>query len=184
MPKVSTIKRLPPEVRELINGLFDRGRTLDEILAALRELDVVDVSRSSLHRYKQRMDKITERIRRTQALAEAAVRTLGTVPESKTARANIEVMHSILMEMMESIDPSGEDADKAAIDPMQGMLLAKALDHLAKAARNDAELTIKIREQVRKELEAEQRQKIDEAVETGGLDPAAAEEARRILGFA
>jgi len=55
MARPSSIERLPAELRELIGHLRERGRTIDEILAKLAELDV-DVSRSALGRHVQHLD--------------------------------------------------------------------------------------------------------------------------------
>ena len=44
--------------------------------------------------------------------------------------------------------------------PMDAMLMAKAIEHLTKASRHDAELITKIREQARKEVQDGVRTKI------------------------
>lgn len=173
MPRRNTVRRLPPEIRDRIGELLDQGRTLDEILAHLAELGA-SVSRSALGRYKQHIDKVSERIRRSREVAEAAVRTLGGEPESKTTRLNIELLHGILHDMFMQIPVSGEEGQPAAegekakgkdaegLNPMGAMLLAKALDHLAKAKKSDADLIAKLREQAKAEAE----RKLDQAAET------------------
>jgi len=147
MPRPSTIKRLPPEVRERIGALLEQGRTLDEIVAALDALDV-DVSRSALHRYKQQLDKVGERIRRSRAMAEALAQRYGAEPESKVARVNIGFLHAAITDVISSAE--SEDGG-VSLDPRAAMELAKALDHLGKAARNDVEMTVRIREEATKE---------------------------------
>lgn len=156
MPRRSTIKRLPPEVRERIGVLLGQGRTLDEILKALTTLDV-DVSRSALHRYKQSIDKVRERIDRSRAVAEALVQRLGDAPESKTARMNVELMHSVILDIVSNAEAGGAEGDaeggsddNSPLNPMGAMLLAKALDHLTKASRTDADLIARIREEATK----------------------------------
>ncbi|NHZ48600.1 DUF3486 family protein [Nitratidesulfovibrio liaohensis] len=156
MPRKSTIKRLPPEVRERIGVLLGQGRTLDEILKALAALDV-DVSRSALHRYKQSIDKVRERIDRSRAVAEALVQRLGDAPESKTARMNVELMHSVILDIVSNAEAGGAEGDaeggsddNSPLNPMGAMLLAKALDHLTKASRTDADLIARIREEATK----------------------------------
>lgn len=156
MPRKSTIKRLPPGVRERIGVLLGQGRTLDEILKALAALDV-DVSRSALHRYKQSIDKVRERIDRSRAVAEALVQRLGDAPESKTARMNVELMHSVILDIVSNAEAGGAEGDaeggsddNSPLNPMGAMLLAKALDHLTKASRTDADLIARIREEATK----------------------------------
>ena len=63
MVRASSIRRLDPRIVSEINGLFERGRTLNEILAKLRELGVSDVSRSALGRYKQSYDEVIASVR-------------------------------------------------------------------------------------------------------------------------
>lgn len=173
MPRQSTVKRLPPEIREVIGALLDQGRTLDEILTKLRELGVDNVSRSALGRYSKDLAKVSERIRRGREVAEALVRKLGDAPESKITRMNVELVHSVITDLtMAALEAEGEDAEggdaKATklttLNPMGAMLLAKGLDHLAKASKADADLVNKLRERARKEAEA----KVDEAVAEAG----------------
>lgn len=171
MPRRNTVRRLPPEIRDRIGALLDQGRTLDEILAHLAELGA-NVSRSALGRYKQHIDKVSERIRRSREVAEAAVRTLGGEPESKTTRLNIELLHGILHDMFMQIPVSGEDGqpavegekakgkDTEGLNPMGAMLLAKALDHLAKAKRADADLIEKLRDQERRKAREEMAERV------------------------
>ena len=182
MGRVSTIKRLPPELREQISDLFEQGRTLDEIKGALSSLDV-NVSRSALFRHKKNWEKISSKLWESRAVAEELVKGLGKAPESKTARLNIELMHSAVLDVLRAAE-GDDDNGPIALDPKEAMLLAKALDHLAKAQRSDAELILKIRTEEKKRLQDEAKDRLTQAGKTGGLDPEAAQEALRILGFA
>lgn len=163
MPRPSTIKRLPPQVRDKIGALLDQGRTLDEIMERLDAMDV-QVSRSALGRYKQQIDKVSERIRRSREIAEAVVRNLGEEPESKTTRLNIELLHGVLNDIMQRVPQPGEVAgdieNPLDLKPMDAMLLAKAVDHLAKARRNDADLIAKLKEQARTEAREEMAKRV------------------------
>lgn len=163
MARPSTVDRLPAEVRAEIGRLRQNGRTLDEILAHLRKLDgIAPVSRSALGRHIQGMDKLGERIRRSRHVAEAMFKELGDAPESKAASLNIELAHTALLDLfMQGGDADGEvDADgKAALagNPMGMMLVAKGIDHLASAAKKNADFAEKI------EKAAEARAKRDAA---------------------
>lgn len=194
MPRQSTIRRLPPEIRELIGQLLDHGRTLDEVLGKLRELGA-EVSRSALGRYSKSLDQVGERLRRSRAVAEALVSKLGQGPESKVTRLNVELMHNVIMDLLlktteaQDAEPEeGEGHPPVALDAMGAMLLGKALDHLARASKADAELIGKIKEQAKKEAEAEAKHNAaDTAVKAareGGLTAEAVEEIRsKILGI-
>jgi hypothetical protein len=166
MPRQSSIRRLPPEIRELIGTLLDR-HTLDEVVEHLGQLnEPPEVSRSALGRYKQHLDKVGEKLRRSREVAEALIQKLGNAPESKALRLNVELMHGVLMDLALSANEEGEAAegDKAkgvVLDAQDAMWLSKALDHLSRASKADAELVGKIREQAAKEAQA----KLDKAVD-------------------
>jgi Bacteriophage Mu, Gp27 len=55
MARPSTIDRLPIEFRELVTGLRDQGKTIEEIGAALARLGA-PVSRAALGRHTQKLD--------------------------------------------------------------------------------------------------------------------------------
>jgi hypothetical protein len=137
----STVRRLPPEVRELIAGLRDQGRTLDEILDKLRELQV-DVSRSALGRYTKQLDAVGSELRRSREVAQALVRELGDEPESRAARLNIELMHSITLKLLVN-----EDGQVASLDPEELMFLGQTLHRLAAANKLDTERTLQIQKE-------------------------------------
>lgn len=167
MPRKSTVRRLPPELREQIGALLEQGRTLSEITAHLNQLGA-EVSRSALGRYKQHLDKVGEKLRRSREVAEALIAKLGAAPESKALRLNVELMHGALMDLALKANEDGDEGGRGkdgggegiTLDPQGAMLLSKALDHLSRASKADAELIGKIKEQARKEAEA----KLDKAV--------------------
>jgi biotin operon repressor len=143
MPRPSSISRMPEPIRAEIGRLRTQGCTIDQILAHLRTLYGGGPSRSALGRHIQGLDKIGEQMRRSRTVAESLVRELGTVPESQTARLNIELMHSIILDVfMKAADGETiDEAGKAALtgDPEGLMLLAKALDHLGRANKSTIE---------------------------------------------
>ena len=147
MARPSTIARLPSEIREAIGRLRDQGRTLDEILTHLQGMEVT-VSRSALGRHVQQMDKVGERLRRSRAISEALVRQLGDAPESKTARLNIEMMHSFLFDFLASAEEGAEEGSEAALahvrDPKSVALMAEAVQRLTTASRNNADYVARL----------------------------------------
>ena len=153
MARPSKIDRMPPEIRDAIGRLRDHGRTLDEILDHLRSMEI-EVSRSALGRHVQSREKVGERLRRSRAVADALVRQLGDAPESKTARLNIEMMHSFIFDFLASAEEAEGDAGAAAQAMLQNpkavALFSEAVERLTKASRNDAAYI----EQVEKRSEA------------------------------
>jgi hypothetical protein len=142
MGRPSRIDRLPADLRELIGRLRAGGRTIDEILAKLRELDVA-VSRSALGRHVKEVDAIAAEIQRSRGIAEAIVERFGDAPESRTARLNIELMHSQMMRLLVA-----EEGQTLTLEPQDAYFLSSALQKLAQAAKQDVERELKIRQEV------------------------------------
>lgn len=186
MPRKSTVRRLPPELREQIGALLEQGRTLSEITAHLNQLGA-EVSRSALGRYKQHLDKVGEKLRRSREVAEALVAKLGNAPESKALRLNVEMMQGAILDLLIKLNEEGEgdDAAKAiTLDPQGAMLLGKALDHLSRASKADAELVGKIREQAEAAARKAAAETAVTAARKGGLSAESADAIRReILGI-
>lgn len=148
MVRASTVDQLPETVRAEIGRLRQNGRTIDDILAWLRQLDgIAPVSRSALGRHVQSMAKLGERLRRSRQVAEALVKELGDLPESQAARTNIELLHTAVLDLfMKAGDGEEVDAGGAAAlagNPKGVMELAKALDHLTRASRSNEDFIAK-----------------------------------------
>lgn len=149
MKTPSTVDRLPEEIRAEIGALRQQGLTIDEILTHLRHLGAVQISRSALGRHVKNMEVVGEKLRRSRMLSEAWAKGLGDAPESAAARMNIELIHTLMLDMMlgagdsETVgaDAASEASARAALlnNPMAAMLMAKAMDHLTKASRQDVE---------------------------------------------
>lgn len=166
MARRSTLDDLPQEVLDWMMRLREQGRTYDEIVTALRGLDtlVVQPSRSAIHRYMQRAEKARDLVQRQRLVAEAMTsRDLGDVDDSQVARGNMIMMHAILtdiqMAALEAAD--GENAD-LRLGPQQAMQLAKALDHLAKAAKDSVATAVAIEERAARKARTQ-------AAETAGV---------------
>jgi biotin operon repressor len=154
MGRPSSIDKLPEEVRAEIGRLRQVGWTIDQIVEHLRGLldpagsearggSVKVPSRSAIGRHIQGLEKLGERMRRSRQVAEALVRELGDAPESTAARLNIELLHSAILDLfMKAGDGEAVDAfGQAALDgnPEGTMMLAKALDHLARASKTNVD---------------------------------------------
>lgn len=155
--------KLEAEIRDEIGRLRGNGHTIDEILAALRELDVTDISRSALGRHVQKMEKIGARLRHSQNMAIALSRHLGDEPASRIAQTNIQLLHSTIMELLSSGE--GDKIDEDGLAALKGnpeglMLLGKAIDHLTRSSKTDADFVRQIEERMEKRM----RQQAEKAV--------------------
>jgi hypothetical protein len=90
-------------------------------------------------------------------VAEALVRQYGDAPESRAAKLNIELMHSLVTRLMIS-----EEGERAEFEPREAMQMATALQKLVQASKQDVDRETLVRKEFAR--------KLDEAV-------AAAEEA-------
>ena len=166
MGRRSSIHRLDPKIVAEINSLLERGRTLDEILSALRNIGVSEVSRSALGRYKQSYDEIIASVRESRQVAEVLVKEFGTDTEPKAMRANIEMLQALVSRRGREIT-RGETRDVKQI-----AILSGALESLGRASKTDVEMVAKMKEEARKEAE----KKVEEATrkaaaESAGLTP-------------
>ncbi|MBX9750892.1 MAG: DUF3486 family protein [Roseococcus sp.] len=172
----SSIDRLPAEIREAIGRLREHGKSLDEILDHLRTLEI-DVSRSALGRHVKGMAAMGERLRRSRAMAEGLARQLGETPGDKMARLNIELLHSVVNDLL----AAGDEEEAGALDAKGATMLATAIERLTKAARQDQDFVLKLEERVKKDAA--------KTVAAAGRDQGLTEETisaitSRILGIA
>jgi len=185
--RASSITKLPETIREKIALLRDQGRTLNEIMAALNDLDV-DVSRSALGRYTKKMDQVAEDLRRSRELALAVSRQFGDQETSLVARTNMEILHSLLMKLMIGAvagSATKKDGDKnVEIEAREAMFLSTALEKLTRAGKVDFEgQLLAAREKERgAALRSAAEKAVDEARKQGLSAPTIAAIKARILG--
>lgn len=178
----SSIDRLPEEIRAEVGRLRVQGRTLDEILAHLKGMDV-DVSRSALGRHVKRMNASRERMKHSREMATALVSQFGDQPDNRLARLNLELMHGVVMQ---TITATAEDEDgdpqPVTFSPEDARFLADALAKLASAEKTNVDRTLKLKQEAAKEAAAA----VDRVAQTGAagltVDTVAAIK-REILGI-
>ena len=145
----SSIDVLKDEVKTAIGRLRIQGRTIDEILAHLKTLDV-DVSRSALGRHVKTLAEVSERLKMSRDMATALATRFGDEPDNRLANLNLELMHDIILKLVTATS-ANEDGDAVPVvfDPKDASNLARALKDLATAQKTDADRTIKMQEQVK-----------------------------------
>lgn len=175
MPRPSSIDKLPPEIRAAIGKLRQAGHTIDEILAHLADMQS-QVSRSALGRHIKGLDAIGEKLRRSRTVAEALVRELGDAPESQAARLNIELMHNTILDLfMHGADGEADGQvdgfGKATLsgNPEGAMMLAKALDHLARASKTNVDFLAAAEKRATEKAKAEAAEAVESVAKAKGL---------------
>lgn len=187
MARPSTISRLPPEIRAEIDRQRHAGRTIDEILAKLRELDV-DVSRSALGRHVQRIDVLGEKLRRSQAIAQGVALGLGDKSPDAVSRASIELLHDAIFDLLQDAaiaeDEAGEGVRAMVRNPKAAALIAETIERLSKASRHNLELVQKIEDRATKKAREGAAAAAEAAGREQGLSAKSIEAIKRnILGL-
>lgn len=177
--KPSSIDRLPEEIRAEVGRLRVQGRTIDEILAHLKSLDV-EVSRSALGRHVKGLAALRERMHQSREMATALVSQFGDQPDNKIQRLNLELMHGIILQALTATDEDEDGEIKpVTFNPQEAKYLAESLAKLASAEKTDADRTMR----VRAELAKDASKKLETAVTAGDLEREAMIRAKRIMGF-
>ena len=172
MGRKSTVKRLPPKVREKIAALNDQGATIDEILAHLDKLGA-EVSRSALGRHVKGLNEVAQEIQQSRLVAEAIAKEFGAEDQDRVADANLEMMHTVMRRLMFSEDGIVQ------LGPQEAELTTRALKNLAQTRKANTETVAKIREEerrrAREEIHAEAAAKARSAAGRQGLSAAGAQ---------
>jgi len=155
MAKPSKIDQLPKELKNLLNKLLKGGSSIDDITKHLNEMGA-DVSRSGVGRHKQKIDKMRDRIKETNAITEALAENLGSDVTDNASRVTIELVRTLVMGLMTS--RSGE------MDVKSLKLLTESVRNLETASKLSADRELKIKEEVKKEI-AEKAKQIAKDVE-------------------
>jgi len=145
MPRPSKIDRLPPETQELISRLRREGRTIDEILAKLRELlPAADLpSRTGLGKRVKKIEALSDRIRTADAIADRLVGVMGEGSEDKLLRANARLLGSALFDLLAGAD----DGETVVLEPKDAKALSETLRNLSTTQKNSVEFTIKLEQE-------------------------------------
>ncbi len=177
--KPSSIDRLPEEIRAEVGRLRLQGRTIDEILAHLKSLDV-EVSRSALGRHVKGLAALRERMHQSREMATALVSQFGDQPDNKIQRLNLELMHGIILQALTATDEDEDGEIKpVTFNPQEAKYLAESLAKLASAEKTDADRTLKLRAAAKREAVAE----VEKVAKQEGLSKATLDRIRAgILG--
>ena len=93
-------------------------------------------------------------MRESRQVAEVLVKEFGKDSDPKAMRANIEMMQALISRLTREITRNEK------LDVKQVAILSGALESLGRASKTDIEMMAKAREQARREVEAEMRDRV------------------------
>jgi hypothetical protein len=161
----SSIKALPPEIKQEVDRLLAEGTaTIDDIVAALRGMGA-KVSRSALGRYSMKFETVASKMREARELASTWAQQLGSIPDNDMGRALVEMLHHMIFKMM--LERSEEDGP--AGDPLDLMRLAQALKNAALTNSLSVDLELKIRTETEKQTKTAAVKVVENAGRERGL---------------
>lgn len=175
MGRKSTVAALPKELVEACNALIRDGRTIDEVLEALRALGA-PVSRSAVGRYVKSARESMKKYRQAQEVAKVWMDKVEAEPNGDVGRLLPEMLRVVAFQSLTSMGESDKPAK-----PMDVMLLAKAIRDVAGTTKTQLEVERQLRA-MRAELKAA-AQDVESAARAAGLSgETVAQIKQRILG--
>ena len=158
----STIKRLPPELREAVDQAIADGATIDEITARIRA-EGETCSRSAVGRYAKNMRDMIRKQQETDRTIKAWVDALGERPEGGAGLVLIETLQAMVLATM--ADLRGRDEPASLQDLARLSLILKRIEATEKLRKD--------RERAAEKAKAEKAKAADRAKRQGGLSPEA-----------
>lgn len=155
MGQKSSIDRLPEKLRsKLIELLQNPSVTQKEVVELINgEAGETVVSRSSVNRYKLRMDKFSAKTREAREVADAYIEKYGTENRNKLGKVVNEyiklMVFDLTTELEELKDSDGEIKPEALADIIYKV--SRAIKELEQAEKLNAQREAEIKAQIQKE---------------------------------
>ena len=158
----SSIKRLPPKLREAVDQAIADGATIDEITARIRA-GGEDCSRSAVGRYAKNLRELIRKQQENDRAIEAWTQALGKRPEGGAGPILIETLQTMVLATMSAMSAREEPASLQELDRLSHIL--KRIEATEKL-RED-------RERAAEKAKAEKAKSAGRAKGQGGLSPEA-----------
>lgn len=192
MGRPSTVKRLPPEIRERLDAWIrdesvtqvEAAERVNELLAGLYP-DHPPVSRRAVSRYDAQMRENMDRVQRSRDLAKSWIGKLGSQPGGDVGFLVIETLKTLSLEVSQALMHGSEEI---GVETMSGVIdqlnkLALAAQRLERSAAESERRDRQIREEERKRASEEAAEEAGKAASELGLSAETAEAIRRqVLG--
>jgi hypothetical protein len=180
----SGIDRLSPGLREkLIELLQDPAVTQLEVVEAINaEAGKQVVSKSSVNRYKQKLDRFAEKTREAREVADAYIEKYGADSRNKLGKVANEYIRLMVFDLiteLEEVKESGGDIKPEAITDII-YKVSRAIKDLEQAEKLNAERS----EDIRKAALAQAAKAVEQTARQDGLSEATIEKIKKqILGL-
>lgn len=162
MGRISSVRRMDPRIREVIDGLIRQGNhTIDEIVVHLEDMGAGGLSRSAIGRYKKSAEEAMESYRRAQEVSKVWVAEFGQEPESRVGKMAIELAKANIHRLMMGLG-EGEIKDVEA--------LSRAIKNVAAADHLTTANLARIREAVRAEERERMQREVAKMRQEAGFD--------------
>lgn len=183
MTRPSTIERLPPDILDQLHALLRDPRVTQ--LDATARINVIleeeghedRVTKSSVNRYKVRMDELGARIRESRQVAEMWVAKLGAAPQGQIGNLVNETLRTLSFELSHKLI-SGTLNDESMPGTVKMLKeLSLSVMRLERASSENVKREQEIRDQVKREAV----EVLEKVSHKGGLSAATKENFRREL---
>ena len=192
MGRPSSVKRLPPDIRERLDGWIrdesvtqtEAAERLNEALAELHP-GHPPVSRRAVSRYDLQMRENMDRVQRSRELAKTWIGRLGSQPGGDVGFLVIETLKTLSLEVSQALMHGSAEIDAETMSGVIDQLnkLALAAQRLERSAAESERRDRQIREEERKRASEESAEKAGKAASELGLSAETADAIRRqVLG--
>ena len=156
MGRPSSIRRLPPDLREALDAwLRDQSLTQLEAAAQLNEhlaaRELPPVSRSAVNRYALSMEKVGERMRQSREMADVWIAKLGSQPSGKVGQLVVDMLKTMVYEINLKLQDAELDADSLPGVVRQLRELSLTIQRLEQASYRNERRESEVRERARRE---------------------------------
>ena len=143
MGRKSSIRKLPPKLRDELDAMVRDGRlTIDAITEFVRSAGA-PVSRSAVGRYVKNYEEQIADYRKTQELAKVLVGELSDNPQGDVGRLASELLKLQVLRGLESLRAEGKE-----LPPEQTMLLSAALRNAGSFDKSNADLVLRLKKEL------------------------------------
>ncbi|MBT0664767.1 DUF3486 family protein [Geobacter pelophilus] len=173
MPQVSSIDRLPPDIKTQLQQLLQDPRVtqlgatakINEILAADGHPE--RVSKSAVNRYSMQMAEVGEELRQSREIANMWIGKLGTAPEGNVGMLAIEIIKTMSFELAMVLKRGDMDSESAPGTIKMIKELALTCMRLEKSANDN----MKREKEIRTQFAEEAAKTASETARAAGVSP-------------